>query len=61
MKNMSLNDDKEVLFEGYLGKLESLGLIEEAVLEIKGVNGVLRIDLTQNQLVKLLNPRDVKQ
>ena len=37
VKNVSINDDKEVLFEGYLGKLESLGLIEEAVLEIKGV------------------------
>ena len=61
MKNMSLNDDKEVLFEGYLGKLESLGLIEEAVLEIKGVNGVLRIDLTQSQLEQLLNPRSKKQ
>ena len=61
MKNMSLNDDKEVLFEGYLGKLERLGLIEEAVLEIKGVNGVLRIDLTQSQLVQLLNPRIEKQ
>ena len=61
MKNVSLNDDKEVLFEGYLGKLESLGLIEEAVLEIKGVNGVLRIDLTQSQLVQLLNPRIEKQ
>ena len=61
VKNVSLCDDKEVLFEGYLGELKSLGLIEEAVLEIKGLNGVLRIDLNQNQLVQLLHPKEGKQ
>ena len=60
VKNVSLCDDTEVLFEGYLGELESLGMIEEAILEIKGINGVLRIDLTQSQLVKLLQ-QDEKQ
>ena len=57
MKNMSLGDDSEVLFEGYLGELESLGLIEEAVIEIKGSNGILRADLTRDQLIRLLYPR----
>jgi len=61
VKNVSLSDDKEVLFEGYLGELESLGLIEGAVLEIKGVNGVLRIDLTQSQLANLLKQEDEEQ
>lgn len=54
MKNVSLGDETEVLFEGYLGELESLGLIEEAVVEIKGSNGVLRIDLTRDQLLQIL-------
>ena len=54
VKNVSLGDETEVLFEGYLGELESLGLIEEAVVEIKGSNGVLRIDLTRDQLMQIL-------
>jgi hypothetical protein len=57
VKNMSLGDDSEVLFEGYLGELESLGLIEEAVIEIKGCNGILRTDLSRDQLIRLLYPR----
>ena len=54
VKNVSLGDGTEVLFEGYLGELMSLGLIEEAVVEIKGSNGVLRVDLTRDQLMKIL-------
>lgn len=54
VKNVSLGDETEVLFEGYLGELESLGLIEEAVVEIKGSNGVLRIDLTRDQVIQIL-------
>ena len=59
VKNMSLCDETEVLFEGYLGELESLGIIEEAVLEIKGNNGSLRVDLTPDQLKQLLDPKEV--
>jgi hypothetical protein len=57
VKNVSLSDETEVLFEGYLGELESLGLIEGALLEIKGCKGVLRVDLTRDQLMQLLKPR----
>ena len=54
VKTVSLADETEVLFEGYLGELESLGIIEEAVVEIKGSKGVLRVDLTRSQLMQLL-------
>lgn len=57
VKNVSLSNETEILFEGYLGELESLGLIEGALVEIKGHNGVLRVDLTRDQLLQLLNPR----
>ena len=54
VKCVSLADKTEVLIEGYLGELMSLGIIEEAVVEIKGSNGVLRVDLTRSQLMQLL-------
>ena len=58
VKCVSLADNTEVLIEGYLGELESLGIIEEAVIEIKGSKGVLRVDLTRSQLMQLLKKRD---
>jgi len=43
-----------VLFEGSLGELEELSMIEGAVLEVRGANGVLRIDLIEEELRKML-------
>ena len=50
--SMSNESQNRVLFEGSLGKLEKLTLIEGAVLEIKGRNGVIRIDLNEYELQK---------
>ena len=52
VKSISISDDSHdrVLFEGNLGALQDLSLVEGDVLEIIGVNGVLRINLTKNQL-----------
>jgi hypothetical protein len=47
------NDDK-VLIEGFLGELKEIGFIEGIMLEIQGTNGILRIDLSQEELRKLL-------
>ena len=57
VKHVSLSDSTkdEVLFEGFLGELESLGIIDDAVVEFKGSNGVLRLDLTRDELVRLLS------
>lgn len=60
MKNVSLSEETEVLFEGYLGELKNIGIIEEAILEIKGTYGVLKIDLTPNQFKQLLNPKEAQ-
>lgn len=43
-----------VLVEGFLGKLEELSLVEDAMLELRGSNGVLRIDVKEDELGKLL-------
>jgi hypothetical protein len=50
-----LNDSCDcILIEGYLGELEEISLIEGIMLEIKGTNGTLRMDLNEAELKKLL-------
>ena len=45
VKSISISDEahERVLFEGDLGELQELSLVEGDVLEFLGVNGVLRI------------------
>ena len=52
VKNISISDEAHdrVLFEGNLGKLLSMSLVDGYILELIGVNGVLRISLTREQL-----------
>jgi len=52
VKNISISNEAHdrVLFEGNLGKLLNISLVEGDVLELIGVNGVLRINLTKEQL-----------
>jgi len=52
--SVSEGNQENVLFEGFLGKLESLSLIEGEMLEIEGANGVLRIDIKTEELTKQL-------
>ena len=56
VKNISISDETHdrVLFEGSLGELLELSLVEGDVLEFIGVNGVLRVGLTEEQLRKAL-------
>ncbi len=60
VRHMSISSESfsaccaRVLFEGTLGELEELSMIEGAVLEVKGTKGVLRIDLDEDKLRKML-------
>ncbi len=49
----SLNGDKTWI-EGSLGELSETDLVEGVVLEIKGTYGTLRVDVTEEELKKLL-------
>ena len=54
--------DKEngkVFFEGSLGELENVVMVEGVMLEIEGRNGVLKLDITQQEMEKCLNPKKV--
>jgi hypothetical protein len=47
------NDKNNTIIEGFLGELLSLNFEENVLLEIKGSNGTLRIDLSLEDLKKL--------
>jgi hypothetical protein len=46
-----------LMVEGSLGKLIKIELIEDILLEIKGVNGTLRIEITREELEKMFNKK----
>jgi len=60
VRHLSVSNESHdpVLFEGALGRLEELSMVEGAVLEVKGTNGVLRIDLGEDELRKMLSPKE---
>ena len=58
---MSNEADDRVLIEGFLGELGELGFVEDAMLEIKGANGILRLDLKEEEFKKLLPKGRVKE
>jgi hypothetical protein len=44
-----------VLVEGFLGVLQQITLVEGLMLEVKGSNGVLRMDMTEDELRRVLS------
>jgi hypothetical protein len=57
VKSIAISNEARdrVLFEGALGRLERLSMIEGEVLEILGTKGVLRIDLNEDELRKIFS------
>ncbi len=47
------NDQNKTLIEGFLGELIELNFVEGVLLEVKGINGIFRIDLNDEDLKKL--------
>ena len=62
VRHISVSNESHdrVLFEGSLGELEELSMVEGAVLEVKGANGVLRIDLSEDELRKMLFQKEAE-
>lgn len=56
VKKIKVSDDRNdsVVFEGALGELRGIGVVDGVMLEINGANGVLRIDLTRDEIVRAL-------
>ena len=52
LKNITLNNDvqENAVIEGTIGKLEHAGFVEDMVLEVMGRKGILRIDISENEI-----------
>jgi hypothetical protein len=59
VKRMSFLDKEngQVFFEGCLGKLTSINMVEGVMLEIEGDNGTLRLDITQKEIEQGIIPK----
>ena len=60
VRSLIVSDESQgkVLFEGNLGELQELGMVEEIVLQVRGTKGTLRIDLEEDELRKMLEKRE---
>ena len=50
-----------VFFEGFLGELKNVAIVEGVMLEIEGENGVLKLDMTQQEMKKCLIPKKTNE
>ena len=52
VKRFSILDDsgEKVLLEGFLGEFREISLVEGLMLEVVGSNGILRMDMTEEEL-----------
>lgn len=59
VKRLSLSDEgrERVLVEGVLGELEDLDIVEEAVFQLKGANGSLTLNLTEEEISRMLTKK----
>ncbi len=57
VKNISISNEahNRVLFEGVIGELEEISLLEDRVLEIRGTEGTLRIDISKVELAEVID------
>ena len=57
LKNVSISNKphERVLIEGFLGEFSEIEMIENALIWFKGADGVLRIDLSKNELWQKLS------
>ena len=60
LRSFIVSDESQgkVLFEGNLGELQALEMVEEIVLQMKGTNGTLRIDLEEDELRTMLEKKE---
>ena len=58
VRTLYLKDESNgVLFEGFLGSLKDIRFVEDVMLEIMGENGVIRIDMNKDHVLKALTSK----
>ncbi len=62
LKNVTLTNGSSdtVLLEGTIGELLNASFKEGVILEVVGKNGVLRVDLMENEIQKINLEREAK-
>lgn len=62
VKNLTLieKENDNVFFEGFLGKLRNVDMVEDIMLEIEGQNGILKLDITSQEIEKVVSPKKKK-
>ena len=63
VRSLIVSDESQckVLFEGNLGELQALEMVEEIVLQMKGTNGTLRIDLEEDEFRTMLEKKEAAE
>jgi hypothetical protein len=63
VRKMSFFDreDAQVFFEGSLGALRNINMVEGVMLEIEGANGILKLDITQKEIEDCILPKSTAQ
>jgi hypothetical protein len=63
LKNLTLTNGSQdsVLLEGSIGELVAAKFAEDVILEVIGKDGILRIDLRENEIEKSKPPSEVKE
>lgn len=59
VRTISVSDKgrEGVLFEGFLGELENLEMMDGSVLSVRGSHGTLMVDLTEEELRLMLSKK----
>lgn len=51
-------ENEQILFEGCLGKLTCIKMVEGVMLEVEGANGTLKLDITQKEIEQCMKPEN---
>ena len=63
LKNVTLTNSglENVLLEGTLGQLQHASFAEDVILEVVGDKGILRVNLSQNDIAQNQQQKGVKE
>ena len=63
VRKMSFLDEENghVFLEGFIGKLKNIVIVEDVMLEIEGKNGVIKLDLTREELEESLTSKQTNE
>ncbi|MBL7167221.1 hypothetical protein ISS40_00975 [Candidatus Bathyarchaeota archaeon] len=59
LTNVSISNKphEQIVIEGFLGEFSEIEMIENALIQFKGANGVMRIDISKEELWQKLRAR----